>query len=235
VTVVEYLDVPLARAIGHEMGAVCARLHRDQGVELRTGASVAGLAGSGRVEGVELEGGEVIPADVVVVGVGVAPTTGWLEGSGVDLDDGVVCDESLRVLVGGQAQPDVVAAGDVARWLHHGYGRPVRVEHWTNAAEQGEAAAVTLIEGEEAPAFSPVPYFWSDQYSTKIQFVGMVDPTDEVEVVEGSVDDGRFVATYGRDGRLVGALGFSRPARVMAYRRLLEQGCGFPVPVALRG
>ena len=104
-----------------------------------------------------LAGGEVVPADVVVVGIGVAPTTGWLEGSGVDLDDGVLCDERLRVLAGGRPRPDVVAVGDVARWTHPGYGETVRIEHWTNAADQGEAAARSLLEGDGGPAVRADP------------------------------------------------------------------------------
>ena len=231
VTVIEALPVPLVRALGEEMGRRCARLHEDHGVKLRLGVGVGGLVGSSRVEGVRLEDGSAVPADVVVIGVGVAPTTGWLEGSGVDLADGVVCDRWCRVLAGGRPIPGVVAAGDVARWEHPGFGGALRVEHWTNAVEQGWAAATTLVrgggEGGSAP-YTPVPYFWSDQYETKIQFVGWDGP--QVLVVEGSLDDDRFVAAYGREGRLVGALAFNRAARVMAYRKMIESGTEFPPP-----
>jgi NADPH-dependent 2,4-dienoyl-CoA reductase/sulfur reductase-like enzyme len=177
---------------------------------------------------VRLADGSVIPADVVVIGVGVAPATDWLEGSGLDLADGVVCDEWCRARAGGQPVPDVVAAGDVARWDHPTFGEAMRVEHWTNAIEQGAAAATTLLLGTEAPPFAPVPYFWSDQYETKIQFLGRTGP--EVRVVEGSLDDDRFVAAYGRDGRLVGAIAFNRPARAMAYRAMIAEGSPLPAP-----
>jgi 3-phenylpropionate/trans-cinnamate dioxygenase ferredoxin reductase component len=230
VTVVELLDVPLSRAIGDDMGRLCAQLHRDNGTDLRLGTAVAGLVGTNRVEGVTLDGGGTVDADVVVVGVGVLPTVNWLEGSGVDLDDGVRCDSRCRVLAGGRPRPDVVAAGDVARWDHPRWGRAVRLEHWTNAIEQGEAAAATLLAGDGAPEFAPTPYFWSDQYRTKIQFVGDYQEGDEVAVTEGSPDAGRFVAGYGRDGRQVGGLGFSRPPRVMAYRRMIAEGTPWPLP-----
>jgi NADPH-dependent 2,4-dienoyl-CoA reductase/sulfur reductase-like enzyme len=122
VTVLEALPVPLERAVGAEMGAAIAAMHRRHGVDVQVNVGVEELVGAGRVEGVRLAGGTVIPADLVVVGIGVAPTTGWLEGSGIDLADGVVSDERLRVLVGGHPRPDIVAVGDVARWRHAGYG-----------------------------------------------------------------------------------------------------------------
>jgi NADPH-dependent 2,4-dienoyl-CoA reductase/sulfur reductase-like enzyme len=232
VTVVEALPVPMVRAIGEQMGQRCTRLHLDHGVNLRLGTGVAGLTGGGqgsqRVEGVRLDDGTVIPADVVVVGVGVAPTTEWLAGSGVDLDNGVRCDQWCRVLADGHPLPNVVAAGDVASWDYPTAGRPVRVEHWTNAIDQGQAAASTLLRGEEAAPYDPVPYFWSDQYETKIQFVGHVRADDELHHLEDSPDDERFVVGWSRDGRLVGALGFGRPARVVRYRAQILAGAPWP-------
>jgi NADPH-dependent 2,4-dienoyl-CoA reductase/sulfur reductase-like enzyme len=130
--------------------------------------------------------------------------------------------------VDGRWRTDVVAAGDVARWIHPGYGEAVRIEHWTNAVEQGEAAARTLLEGEAAPEYAPTPYFWSDQYGAKIQFVGETRPGDEVMVVEGDPAADRFVAAYGRAGRLVAGLGMRRPARVMALQQLIAAGSPFP-------
>lgn len=237
VTVVEALPVPLARVLGQEMGEACAGLHRSHGVDLRTGTAVAAIrtdtdtdsdtgtstdGGAGRVTGVELLDGTVIPADVVLIAIGVRPTTDWLEGSGLELRDGVVADATLHAADG------VVVAGDMARWWDEDYGMERRVEHWTNAAEQGAHAARSLLAGRRgAEAYRPVPYFWSDQYDVKIQMIGIPDPDDTVEVVEGSVEGGRFVAIYGRQGRLSAALGFGRPRQLMGFRPLLERRAPF--------
>lgn len=226
VTVLEALPVPVARGLGTEMGAACAALHLDHGTDLRLGVTVDGLVGDGRVEGVRLRGGDVVPADAVLVGIGVVPNTAWLEGSGLVVDNGVVCDQTCAA-VGAEG---VYAAGDVARWHNPLFGEDMRVEHWTNATEQGGAAARNLLAwsaGEAGEPFGPVPYFWSDQYGTKIQYVGHGRDGDEVRVVHGSVDDRRFTALYGRDGRLVAALSFAMPARLMRYQRLLADGATF--------
>lgn len=227
VTLVEALPVPLERVLGPDMGRRCGQLQVDNGVDLRLGAAVAGLegGGDGRVARVRLADGGAIDADVVVIGIGVVPDVGWLEGSGLALRDGVVCDARC------QAAPGIVAAGDVARWYHEGLGFDLRVEHWTNAAEQGHAAALTLLHGSAAPAYRPVPYFWSDQHGTKIQFLGHSRAGDAVAVVEGSVAEGRFVAVYGRAERLVGALLWNRPARVPHWGALVGAGAPFPPPV----
>jgi NADPH-dependent 2,4-dienoyl-CoA reductase/sulfur reductase-like enzyme len=228
VTVLEALPVPLERAIGNQMGEAVAEMHRRRDIDIRVGVGVDGLVGRGAPEAVTLADGSTVAADVVVVGVGVAPATEWLRDSGVDLGDGVICDSRLRVLAAGRPRPDVVAAGDVARWTHPDYGQAVRIEHWTNASEQGAAAAETLLRGDGAPVYEPVPYFWSDQHGIKIQFVGRADPDDEVRVIEGHPDDERFVAAYGRGGRLVAALGMRRPARVMALQQQIAAGAAFP-------
>lgn len=221
VTVVEALEVPLVRAVGPAMGQVLSQLHLDNGVALRTGVGVARFEGHKRVEQVVLDDGTTIGADLVVVGVGVHPEVGWLEGSGLDLTNGVRCDATCA------ASPGVVAAGDVARWYNPLFGTDMRVEHWTNAAEQGVAAARTLLamaRGVEPEPFAPVPYFWSDQYGLKIQYVGASLPDDEVVVVDGSTDERRFVALYGRAGRVVAALAIGRPRLLMAYRNLIARG-----------
>jgi NADPH-dependent 2,4-dienoyl-CoA reductase/sulfur reductase-like enzyme len=159
----------------------------------------------------------VVPADVVVVGIGVAPTTDWLADSGLEIDDGVRADSTLF------AADDVVVAGDLARWFDVRLGTEIRIEHWTNAAEQGAAAARSLLAGRHrADPYAPVPYFWSDQYDTKIQMIGHPRPDDEIIVVDGSLEERRFVALYGRAGRLVAALGFSRPRQLMGFRPLVE-------------
>lgn len=216
VSLLEALPVPLARGLGEEMGRTCAALHLDAGVDLRCGVVID------RVEpgaGVVLADGTLVPADVVVAGIGVVPVTDWLDGSGLTIDNGVVCDETLACVGGGGA---VYAAGDVARWPNPLFdGESMRVEHWTNAAEQGDAAARNLLGAGEP--YAPVPFFWSDQYDVKIQFVGRCAPDDEVRVVDGSLQDRKFTAIYGRTGRLVGCLGFSMPRRVMQYRRLIAE------------
>jgi 3-phenylpropionate/trans-cinnamate dioxygenase ferredoxin reductase component len=219
VTVLEALPQPMVRGLGTEIGAVCAALHRDHGVDLRLGASVEALEGDGRVERVRLADGAVIDADLVVVGIGVVPVTDWLDGSGLTLADGVVCDETVL------AAPGVVVAGDAARWPNPLFdGESMRLEHWTNATEQGVAAAERLLVGDGvAQPFAPVPFVWSDQYDVKIQSVGRFNADDELQVAHGTLEERRFVALFGRRGRLVGALGFGRPRHVMQYRRMIAE------------
>ena len=209
VTVVEVLPRPLARVFPPPIGDALAALHTDHGVTLRMGETVADPA--------ELE------ADVVVLGLGVIPATDWLAGSGLTVDNGVVCDATCAAL-GGDGH--IVAAGDVARWPNELFdGALMRIEHWTNAAEQAEAAARTLLGATEP--FAPVPYFWSDLYDVKVQFVGVCSADDDFEVFEGSLADRKFVAGFGRNGRLVGALAFSMPRQLMKYRALVADRAAF--------
>jgi 3-phenylpropionate/trans-cinnamate dioxygenase ferredoxin reductase subunit len=229
VTVLEALPSPMVRGLGAEMGDLLAWMHRDHGVDLRTSTGVDGFEGSDRVERVRLADGSTVEADVVVVGVGVVPATQWLADSGLTIDNGVVCDETLL------AAPGVVAAGDVCRWPNSRFaGEMMRLEHWTNAAEQGVAAAARLLADEPEP-YAPVPFVWSDQYEAKIQVVGHVRGDDEIAVVDGSTDELRFVAAVGRAGRLVGAIGFSRPRVVMQYRRMIAEGTAWDTALELAG
>ena len=224
VTLLEGLATPLERALGPLVGSVMAELHRDNGVDLRLGVGVSGFDGVDRVEAVRLDDGTVIPAEVVVVGIGVTPNTGWLEGSGLELDDGIVTDDTLC------AAPGVVAAGDIARWPSARYGERLRVEHWETAVQMGEAAAKRLLadhDGRATEVFDPVPWFWSDQYDRKIQLAGRSSAGDDVEIVVGSLEERRFVALYGRAGRVVGVLGMNRPRHVMQLRGLVEAGVGW--------
>ncbi len=224
VTVLEALPAPLVRGLGPVLGMVCGELHRDHGVDLRLGVGVAGFDGTTSVERVRLDDGTAVAADLVVVGVGVAPVTDWLEGSGLRLDNGVVCDSTLL------AAPGVVSAGDITRWPNPLFGGELmRLEHWTNASEQGVAAARRLLYGAGAAPepFAPVPFVWSDQYDRKIQSAGHFRGDDEMVVVHGSLEERRFVAVFGRAGRLVGALGFSMPAKLMQYRRMIEEQATF--------
>ena len=222
VTLLEALPLPLGRALGPEIGGLYAALHRDHGVDLRCNASVAAVEGAGRVEAVRLADGTRIAADVVVVGIGVAPATGWLEASGLRLEDGVVCDESCL------AAPGVAAAGDVARWRNPLFEESMRVEHWTNAVEQGAHAARRLLAGEgRGEPYANVPFFWSDQYEVKLQAAGRPRGDDRVEVVHGSLAERRFVALYGRAGRLIGAVGMNRAQLLVGYRRMIQERVGF--------
>ena len=222
VTLVEALPAPFARVLGQEMGAVVADVHVANGVDLRCGVGVSSVAGEPGAMTVAMADGSDVYADLVVVGIGVVPNTEWLEGSGLTLDDGVVCDPTCL------AAPNVVAAGDVARWTDPRTGESMRVEHWDNAVEQGRHAARRLLAtDEEAEVFAPVPWFWSDQYDRKIQLAGRPHPDDEVRVVDGSTDERRFAAFYGRRGQLTAVLGMNRPRQVMQGRGLLEQGVGW--------
>jgi NADPH-dependent 2,4-dienoyl-CoA reductase/sulfur reductase-like enzyme len=227
VTLVEALPVPLGRVLGDRIGEHMARIHRDHGVDLRCAADVQGFEGHERVEAVRLADGTRIPADLVVVGIGVRPNVEWLAGTGLDLEDGVACGATCATEI-----PGVFAAGDVARWYNPQYGEPMRVEHWTHAVEQGIAAAENLLAGEGAQPFSAVPFFWSDQYDVKIQMAGRPRPTDDVEVVHGEEGDRRFVVLYGREGRLVAALGFNRARFIVQYRNAIRDGASFDETVA---
>jgi len=193
-----------------------AEVHRDHGVDVRLGVGVVLIEGGDRVERIRLTDGTVLDIDLVVIGIGVAPNTDWLEGSGLTIDNGVVCDATCA------AAPGIVAAGDVARWPNGRFDEVMRVEHWDNAIAMGTHAAQSLVAGSAAEPFEPVPWFWSDQYDRKIQLAGRAAPDDRVEVVSGSVDERRFVALYGRADRVVGVLGMNQPAQVMRWRALVE-------------
>lgn len=213
VTMMEAAPMPLVRAVGEQMAPACAALHARHGTELRCGVAVAALEGDGHVERVVLTDGQVLDAELVVVGIGADPATGWLQDSGLELDDGVVCDATLRAAEG------IYAAGDVARWTNPQFDEVMRLEHWTSAAEQGAAAARNALDPGGATPYSTVPYFWSDWYSDKLQMVG-ITAADEVHVV-GDVDGDRWVALYRRGDALVGALVLNLPGRTMKYRAMI--------------
>lgn len=215
VTILEALPTPLARGLGPTLGPAVAAIHGDHGVELRTGVAVDALEGDGRVQRVVLTDGSSVEAEVVVVGIGVLPNTGWLEGSGLTVGDGVVCDATLR------AAPGVWAIGDVARWPHPLLGDElVRIEHWTNAVEQAQHVGRCIATGEPAP-FGTVPFVWSDQYDHRIQVLGRPGADDDVHVVSGSFEERRFVALTADGQRLTGAVGMDDPKRTMRARRAL--------------
>ena len=224
VVVLEGASAPLIRGLGAEMGSAIADLHSDHGVEVRCGVRVDCLTD----DGVRLAGGEDIAADVIVVGIGVEPATRWLEGSGLELRDGVVCDETLRArLTNGSLSRAIYAAGDVARWPNQMFNEEMRVEHWTNATEQGIQAATNMLNvaaGEPALPYAPLPFFWSDQYDNRIQFFGRATADDDVKIVAGSVADRKFLALFGRNGQLHGALGVNAPKWIMPTRKLFKKG-----------
>ncbi|MCP9622726.1 NAD(P)/FAD-dependent oxidoreductase [Nocardia otitidiscaviarum] len=217
VTLVEPQPTPLAAALGTEVGALVARTHRAEGVDVRCGIGVEGLNVDGEtVRGVRLSDGTAIDADLVVVGVGSIPATDWLAESGIPLAEpaaggGIVCDETGRTAVDG-----IWAVGDVAAWPHRS-GRNRRVEHWTNAGEQAKTLACALLGAE--PPGPQVPYVWSDQYDLKIQVLGLPALADEVRIVE---DQGRkFLAHYFRNGDLVAVVGAGMTGKVMKMRARL--------------
>ena len=215
VVALEAAAVPLERALGSEVGQIYAEIHRAHGVDLRTNEALAGFRGQGKVEQVLGTSGAAFECDFALVGVGVRPECGWLEGSGVALENGVLVDELCRTNV-----PEVYTAGDVANWWHPRLGERLRVEHYDNAQNQGVAAARSML-GRGDP-YGPVPFFWSDQYGLNLQYVGHASGHDEV-VLRGSVEDGSWSAFYLRDGRLRAALGVNRYRDVSAARQLIAR------------
>jgi 3-phenylpropionate/trans-cinnamate dioxygenase ferredoxin reductase subunit len=227
----EAAPLPLGRVLPAQLGEVCADLHRDHGVDLRLGVGVDGVdtGDDGRVRRVRLADGAHVDADVVVVGIGVRPDTDWLEGSGLSLDDGVVCDATTL------AAPGITAAGDVARWPNpRDGGELVRVEHWDNAIHMGgHAARRLLVDDADAEPFDPVPWFWSDQYDRKLQLGGRCGPRDEVALVDGSFEERRFAVLFGRDDRVVGVFGMNRPPVVARWQRRIMDGISWSEALAL--
>lgn len=218
VTMIEASAAPMERGLGSEIGAICGQLHIDEGVDVRFSVGVESVEGSDPFVTVKLTDGSRIEADVVVVGIGVVPNTDWMEGCGLEIDDGVIANQFCEVADG------VYAAGDVVRWPNPKFGGELmRVEHWENAVEQGNYVG-RRIAGAEAEPFAPVPWFWSDQYSYKLQLAGRPRGTDQMEIVEGSIEERRFAAIFGRDGKLTGVFGLNRPRHVMQYRGLINDG-----------
>ncbi len=274
VTVLEVAPTPLSGPLGVQMGGLVAGLHADHGVRLHCGVEVSGVKVSGveasggkvsggKVSGVEVSGGKVsgiagtarvtavaladgrqIPADVVVIGVGAVPNVGWLQNSGLDIGNGVHCDE-----VGGTGHPNVVAVGDCSAWLNPRTGRHQRVEHWTAARDRPSVAVATLLSQAAGAGSGPAgsgpagsgsagsgsaassgsagrvsareraPYFWSDQYGIRIQFAGQIQPGDEVVLEIGAPQDKSFLAVYRRDGAPVAVLGVDQVREFTRWRR----------------
>ncbi|CCH31126.1 FAD-dependent oxidoreductase [Actinosynnema sp. NPDC047251] len=206
VTLVGPQPAPLALQLGPLASGALAALHAERGVRLRLGVGVDRLVG----DGVRLADGEVVPADVVVVAVGAVPNTEWLAGSGLVLDNGVVCDARCRAAQG------VYAVGDVARWQHPTLG-PLRLENRTNATEQAAVVAENVLGAQRT--YAPVPYFWTDQFDARIQVHGVPAAATRVTLVEGDVEARRFVALYEREGAAVAVLGWNMPKQARQHRR----------------
>lgn len=217
----------LQNQIGDVAGGVLTRLHTERGVTLRLGVAVDALADDGgRVRGVRLASGELLPADTVVVAIGARPATEWLEGCGLTLGDGVQCDAYCR------AVPGVWAVGDAASWHHEGLGRRLRLENRTNATEQAQTVAANIL-GANRP-YTPTPYFWTDQYDAKIQVHGLPTPAAETRITEGDPAQGRFVALYREHGEVTGVLGWNMPkqARLLRQEHLAAGRNGQPSATA---
>jgi NADPH-dependent 2,4-dienoyl-CoA reductase/sulfur reductase-like enzyme len=215
VTVLEPGPVPLGAQIGAEAGGVLSRVHRDHGVRLRTGVRARGVTR----RGVRLAGGELVEGDEVLVATGTLANTEWLEGSGLRLGDGLVCDRYSC------AAPGVYGAGDVARWHNPLFATSMRLEYRTNAVEQGMVAAYNLLNPLRRRAFAPVPYFWSDQYDLTIQGYGYLSGEQSLEVVDGSLGDRRFVVQYRAGERLAGVLAVGMPPKPFhQWRQAISAG-----------
>lgn len=221
ITLIDVAAHPMP-GLGEDVGRCAARMHEEHGIRLRLGAKVASFAGQDRIEGVCLEDGERIDADLVLIAMGTLANTEWLEGSGLELHEGAVLCDTNCVAVG---TDEIVAAGDVAAWSHPRADGPIWIEHWTNAAEMARAAAKNLLAGpEQREPYAPVPTFWSDQYDHKIKSVGFLAEATTVSCLEEDYDDWRLVFEGHRDDELVAAVVFNRNKSFIDYRRQLAAG-----------
>ncbi len=215
VTIVEAQDVPMAHILGSEVGALVSSLHAENGVRLLTGTSFDHFTGDGQVESVVLADGRVLPADLVVIGIGAKPAIEWLSDSGLPLGNGIECDEQLCVL----GADRIYAAGDVAHWPHGLYGKSLRIEHWTNANEHADIVAASIAGG---PTRRPQPpYVWSDQYGHRIQIVGRPSEGRAVSVRGGSGSEPVVAIYAGTDGVVVGAVVLDNPRLLMKIRKAI--------------
>jgi 3-phenylpropionate/trans-cinnamate dioxygenase ferredoxin reductase component len=228
VTVVDVLDSPLEAQLGRVGAAALIELHRDHGVKILPGRTVAGLHGAEHIEVVELDDGTKLPADILIVGVGVEPNTRWLSGTALDGVGGVPCSAA-----GATAVPGIWSVGDVARWMVPRLGRRVRFEHWTNAVEQAGVVARNLL-GLSAPEHihEPVPYVWTDQYGQKIQQVGRRHDGDTTTVVYRTADN-HFVAVEHNGQHVNRALALGVPQALPHLRRAIRSGADLRSVISL--
>lgn len=227
VTILEAAEAPMTRAVGARLGHALGMIHDEFGVTLVCNARVVGFGGKEQVETVRLEDGWELPADLVIVGVGVVPNTEWLAGSGLTLANGLVCDATLNA--GHEA---VFGAGDVVAWPNEWWGSTMRGEQWIVAADQGRHAAGSLLAGQaRAEAFSTIPYFWSDQYGCRIQSAGRTD-IGEMTALVGDEFSRPFVGAYRHQGQLIGIVTVNAPKAFAILRQQLQQHAGFDEAVA---
>ncbi len=221
VTLVDIAKHPLL-PFGPQLGRRWARMHRENGVDLRLGVGLAQLRGDGeRVEHAELTDGTTINCDCVLLALGSALNTEWLAGSQLELDPALVCDSTLTTV----SDPDVLAAGDVAAVpVRLAGGTALRVEHWTTAAEHGQLAGRNaLLDPADRVSHSSPPYFWSDQYGYKIQALGCPAMAERIEMLEQSAQDDRFVAACVSGDRMIGIVGLNAARRLPWYRKQLTE------------
>jgi NADPH-dependent 2,4-dienoyl-CoA reductase/sulfur reductase-like enzyme len=227
---VEPGPVLLARSIGEDAGRFLTETHRSNGVRVHTGVRATALdTAAGAVTGIRLDDGRHLPADDVLIATGSLPNTDWLQGSGLDISDGVVCDAYSR------CAPGIHAVGDVARWYNPLFDRAMRVEHRTTASEQGVTAAHNILHPASPRPFAPVPYFWTDQYNLKIQSYGYLRGHEETALLDGDLAGGRALIGYRRGGRLSGVLSINMPFNAVrpwrtALARVTEWTDAVPAP-----
>ena len=218
VTMIEALQTPLAQSLGPRLGEELQALHERRGVRVLCGRRVERFEGTERLSGLTLDDGTRIDCELAVVGIGMTPSVSWLEGSGLALENGVRCDETLA-----GSMPGVVAVGDVASWHNPLFDERMRVEHWTNAVEQARHAVGTLLAAPgEAKPFESAPIFWSDQFDLRIQGAGRPRPSDEL-LIRRSGEGEKLTALYARDGRLSGAVTFNQPPKLIQLRMLIAK------------
>lgn len=221
VTVLEALPVPCERALGSEVGVLCGRLISEAGVDLRLGAKLARFVD---VNTVELDDGDRLTADVILVGVGATPALDWVRRDSFDTTNGLACDASGRVL----GAPGMWAVGDVAAWDDPVRSKRFRHEHWTSAGDQAAVVARDIVGAERPPP--SMPYFWSDQFGLKIQGIGRPELGDNVAQLQGEgLSGGPIKGTavgYFAGDRLVGVVGFGAAKWVARYRSLVAKGAG---------
>jgi NADPH-dependent 2,4-dienoyl-CoA reductase/sulfur reductase-like enzyme len=213
VTLIEGSSTPLARVFGREVGDWYRELHERNGVRLVCDSSVDSLESTPGGITLSLNSGERINGDVVVAGIGSTPAVDWLAGSAVEISNGVACTPELLT-----SAPNIVAAGDIARWRNPVFDEEMRVEHWSNAVDQGRHVAATLLGGREP--FASVPYFWTDQHDTKMRFVGRAAGATDTRIE--TISDDKLVVTLGRDGVLTGALCVCAPRQLAKYKVAIQ-------------